>query len=38
MKSLISILIKGGLLTKDLDYQLIRASMVLIFLLFGYQK
>jgi uncharacterized membrane protein YkgB len=27
-----------GLLTKDLDYHLMRASMVLIFLLFGYQK
>ena len=27
-----------GLLRKDLDYHLIRAAMVLIFLLFGYQK
>ena len=27
-----------GLLRKDLDYHLVRASMVLIFLLFGYQK
>ena len=27
-----------GLLTKDLDYHLVRASMVLIFLMFGYQK
>lgn len=27
-----------GLLKKDLDYHLLRASMVLIFLLFGYQK
>jgi uncharacterized membrane protein YkgB len=27
-----------GLLRKDLDYHLIRASMVLIFLMFGYQK
>jgi uncharacterized membrane protein YkgB len=27
-----------GLLSKDLDYHLVRASMVLIFLLFGYQK
>jgi uncharacterized membrane protein YkgB len=27
-----------GLLTKDLDYHLMRGSMVLIFLLFGYQK
>jgi uncharacterized membrane protein YkgB len=27
-----------GLLTRDLDYHLVRASMVLVFLLFGYQK
>src|SRR5216683_451635 len=27
-----------GLLSKDLDYHLVRASMVLVFLLFGYQK
>jgi uncharacterized membrane protein YkgB len=27
-----------GLLRKDLDYHLVRASMVLVFLLFGYQK
>jgi uncharacterized membrane protein YkgB len=32
------ILTKLGLLTEDLDYHLIRASMVIIFLLFGYQK
>jgi len=38
MTSLISLLTKSGLLTKDLDYHLIRASMVIIFLLFGYQK
>jgi uncharacterized membrane protein YkgB len=31
-------LIGLGLLRKDLDYHLIRGSMVLIFLLFGYQK
>ena len=29
---------KSGLLAKDLDYNLLRASMVLIFLAFGYQK
>ena len=29
---------RTGLLTGDIDYQLIRASMVLIFLAFGYQK
>src|SRR5580692_5641536 len=38
MKALIHILTKSGLLTKDLDFHLIRASMVLIFLAFGYQK
>lgn len=38
MNSLIKILAKSGLLKGDLDYHLIRASMVLIFLLFGYQK
>ena len=29
---------RPGLLTEDLDYHLIRASMVIIFLFFGYQK
>src|SRR6202045_4879395 len=38
MNALIHTLAKSGLLTKDLDYHLIRASMVLIFLAFGYQK
>src|ERR1700732_124647 len=38
MNSLINILTKSGLLTKDLDYHLIRTSMVIIFLFFGYQK
>jgi uncharacterized membrane protein YkgB len=38
MNALIHGLTKSGLLTKDLDYHLIRASMVLIFLAFGYQK
>ena len=38
MKALVQILAKSSLLTKDLDYHLIRASMVLIFLAFGYQK
>ena len=38
MNSLINILTKYGLLTKDLDYHLLRASMVIIFLFFGYQK
>jgi uncharacterized membrane protein YkgB len=38
MNSLIKILTKSSLLTKDLDYHLVRASMVIIFLFFGYQK
>jgi uncharacterized membrane protein YkgB len=38
MDSFIRALARSGLLAKDLDYQLVRASMVLIFLLFGYQK
>ena len=33
-----SSLAKSSLLTGDLDYHLIRASMVIIFLFFGYQK
>ena len=38
MKSLIDLLTKCGLLTHNLDYHLVRASMVIIFLFFGYQK
>ena len=38
MNSLIKILAKSGLFKGDLDYHLVRASMVLIFLFFGYQK
>jgi uncharacterized membrane protein YkgB len=38
MNFLISTLIKAGLLKDDLDYHLVRASMVIIFLFFGYQK
>ncbi len=38
MKFLVNTLGKSGLLTEDLDYHLLRASMVIIFLLFGYQK
>ena len=38
MKFLINMMIKFGLLKDDLDYHLIRASMVIIFLFFGYQK
>jgi uncharacterized membrane protein YkgB len=38
MNALTHILARSGLLTRDLDYHLIRVSMVLIFLAFGYQK
>jgi uncharacterized membrane protein YkgB len=38
MNFLINMLTKVGLLKDDLDYHLIRASMVIIFLFFGYQK
>jgi uncharacterized membrane protein YkgB len=38
MNSLIKVLAKSRLLKGDLDYHLVRASMVLIYLLFGYQK
>ena len=34
----VGILQKSGLLAKDWDYHLLRASMVIIFLFFGYQK
>jgi fucose permease len=37
MNSLIKILTKFGLLKDDLDYHLVRASMVIIFFFFGYQ-
>jgi uncharacterized membrane protein YkgB len=38
MDLFIKVLIKFGLLKKDLDYHLIRASMVIIYFFFGYQK
>ena len=38
INSLVNVLTRLGLLKEDLDYHLLRASMVLIFLLFGYQK
>jgi uncharacterized membrane protein YkgB len=38
MNLLIKILIKFGLLKRDLDYHLVRASMVIIYFFFGYQK
>ena len=38
MNLLIKLLTKLGLLTKDLDYHVVRASMVIIYFFFGYQK
>ena len=38
MNSLVTFLNKSPLLREDLDYHLVRASMVIIFLFFGYQK
>jgi len=38
ISALINVLIKLGILKKDLDYHLVRASMVILFLFFGYQK
>ena len=38
IRFLVNVLTRLGLLKTDLDYHLLRASMVLIFLLFGYQK
>ena len=38
LNPLIRILVKLGILKDDLDYHLIRAAMVIIFLFFGYQK
>jgi uncharacterized membrane protein YkgB len=38
MNLLINILTRLGILKEDLDYHLVRTSMVIIFLFFGYQK
>ncbi len=38
MNLLIKLLTKSGLLKEDLDYHLVRASMIIIYLFFGYQK
>jgi uncharacterized membrane protein YkgB len=38
MNFLVRVLSKSVVLKKDLDYHLIRASMVIVFLFFGYQK
>lgn len=38
MNFVANLLTKLGILKQDLDYHFIRASMVVIFLFFGYQK
>ena len=38
MNYLMNALIRFGIFTEDLDYHLIRAAMVIIFIFFGYQK
>ena len=38
MNFIVKALIKLGILKNDLDYHLLRASMVIVFLFFGYQK
>jgi uncharacterized membrane protein YkgB len=38
LNPLVGMLRRSGLLTRDLDYHAVRASMVIIFLFFGYQK
>jgi uncharacterized membrane protein YkgB len=38
MNLLIKLLTKFGLLTRDLDYHVVRGSMVIIYFFFGYQK
>ena len=38
MNPLFKILIRLGILKNDLDYHLVRASIVIIFLFFGYSK
>ena len=38
MNLLINVLAKLGLLKEDLDYHVVRASMVIIYFFFGYQK
>jgi hypothetical protein len=38
MNLITTVLIKLGILKKDLDYHFVRASMVIVYLFFGYQK
>ena len=38
MNALVNMLRRSGLLIRGVDYHLVRASMVIVFLMFGYQK
>ena len=38
LRPLLGLLRRSGLLAEDLDYHIVRASMVIMFLFFGYQK
>jgi uncharacterized membrane protein YkgB len=38
LNPLINILVRCGILTEDLDYNVLRGAMVIIFFFFGYQK
>src|SRR5580692_12016922 len=38
LNPIVGIARRSGLLTKDLDYHIIRASMIIMFFFFGYQK
>jgi uncharacterized membrane protein YkgB len=38
MNTFIKVLVRSGLLKRDLDLHLVRGSMIFIFLIFGYQK
>ena len=38
LRPLLNLLHRSGLSAEDVDYRVIRASMVIIFLFFGYQK
>ena len=38
MNALVNALARTGLLKNDLDYHVVRASMVVMFFFFGYQK
>jgi hypothetical protein len=38
LNPLVNILVRCGILKEDLDYQVLRSAMVIIFFFFGYQK